>query len=91
MFVPTAFVKNLQDESAFIVSKGRGGDILRGLPEEDRKMLSVNKLALGKDNRVANGILQLADIAGPAIVHQRLHGTWREGKDFLSFLEVILL
>ena len=38
-------------------------------------MPPLDKLSLSKDNRMTDGVSQLAYIAGPFVIHQNLHGT----------------
>jgi len=47
-------------------------------------MSPFDKLALSKNNRMTDGVFQLAHITGPFVIHQNLHGT--RGKRFNVFV-----
>jgi len=75
MFVPVGFLEHSENQPPLVFGKRGGGWICGGLLEELRQMPSLDHRILGENNSVAYGVFQLADIAGPVVIHEELHST----------------
>ena len=91
MLVPVGFLKHSKDQPSLILSKGRGRRDCSSFLEELRQMSPLDDLVLSKDNCMAYGVLQLADIAWPFIVHQGLHGIGGERSYLFPLFQIVFL
>jgi len=90
MLVPAGFLEHSENQPPLVFGERGGGWFCGGLSEKLGQMPSLNDRILGKNNSVAYGVFQLADIAGPVVIHKELHSTGRERVDRLSLFESVL-
>ena len=77
VFIPIGLLQHPEDQAALVIRQGSGMRTIHTFLEKTRQVCQSDGLALGDDYRMVNGVLQLADIARPIVVHQGLHGIGR--------------
>ena len=90
MLVPVAFLEHSENQPPLGFGKRGGGWICGGLSEEQGQMPPLDHGILSENNSMAYGVFQLADIAGPVVVHKELHGAGRKRVDRLPFFDSVL-
>src|SRR5262245_27298119 len=59
-------------------------------PHHGGKVADADRAAAAEDQRALDGVLELADVAGPAVLPQRLEGFEREGATFSAQARAVL-
>ena len=90
MLVPVGFLEHSENEPPLAFGERGGGRICRDSSEELGQVPSLDYRILGKNNRVAYGVFQLTDIAGPVVIHKELHSAGRKRVDRLPFFDSVL-